>query len=343
MIYFEYRRQDSSLLASNFPDGFVDPFLDVEKQNLKTKKARNLFREISHGSVRVLVVEEDEYLNSKRLSKSLLDVYVLLHGVVVDFDNSNVQKLADTLRLFAHNLIDVHTHLKGKVGRIFSDEVRYAGDYVTQKKLVKENILKNPDNAADDFCQVSKRIDDLEAQIVTVSLLSGITKQQVSNTGKYNLKKIILRHAQPFFEELDRLGIKIQFESTDYDFDSNKVVVDPRMINASFHHFFQNATKYCLPYSQIKISLNVGQATVLYVTMMSVRIDKDELQTVFQKGVSGNHVGALAGQGIGMYVIKSALEHFGASIAVHPDYSKSDTRNNIQYIENCFVIEFPKG
>lgn len=63
MIYFEYRRADGSILASNFPNGFVDPFSGNEQSDSKSKHARNLFKTTDYGSVRILITEETDYLN----------------------------------------------------------------------------------------------------------------------------------------------------------------------------------------------------------------------------------------------------------------------------------------
>ncbi len=343
MIYFEFKRTDGSLVVTTIvgvPEKGL--FNGEEELNIKRNNARNLFTKTHHGSIRILVVDDEDYLNSTKMAKKLLDAYAQTFLSFILLEEETQARWADGLKLFAHNLIEVHTQLKDTVERIFNTEVQRAKGYKEQKGLVKNKIQKDVEKAADDICQIAKRLDDMDAQITGFRIISGIIKKSEPNLGKYNLKNVLLRHVQPFLSDLQDEGVGLEFESTEEEFEKNKISADPKMVNVALHHFFQNATKYICPDSDIQISINTNAGRVqLLIKMISMKIEPEELENIFERGVSGKNVGSLAGQGIGMFVIESALEHFGASINIKPDYSNTVSAGGKQYTINSFIFDFP--
>jgi signal transduction histidine kinase len=345
MIYFEYRRADGSIVTSTIKDCPQNSlFTGYEDQHTKIGNSRNLFKRTDFGSVRLVIVDEKEYLASSKLAKKALEAYSDVYSSFNELELQSKKEFEKAVKLFAHNLIEVQAQLKDKVERIFTDHVRTTSNYKDQKALVKLKIQQNIDKAADDFCQIAKRLDDLEAQVESFRIISGIAKKTPPNTGRYNAKNVLLRNAQPFLSDLKDIEVKLIFFDSDNDYANRRVLIDPKMFGTALHHFFQNATKYVRPNSEITVKLiDLSTKTIqLELNMMSIRIEKHELQSIFEQGVSGVNAGHLKGEGLGMYVMKTALEHFGGSIKIEPDYSKSSDYNDKKYVLNSFRIILPR-
>ena len=77
---------------------------------------------------------------------------------------------------------------------------------------------------------------------------------------------------------------------------------------------------------------------VLKVSMMSLRIDQDELDLIFDEGYSGRHAAHDAGDGVGMSVMRKALALTKMKIEIDPNYSESETLNKQKFIRNVFII-----
>src|SRR5665213_1577173 len=130
MIYFEFKKPDGSVVAStifNAPE--KELFKGAEEINAKKKNARNLFTKTHRGSVRVLVVDDEDYLQSTKMAKKLLEAYAETFLSFILLEEETQTQWAEGLKLFAHNLIEVHTQLKDTVERIFNAEVQHAKGY----------------------------------------------------------------------------------------------------------------------------------------------------------------------------------------------------------------------
>ncbi len=340
MIYYEYKNKSGSIIASNI-DNFpkLRNFIGDEEKNLVIGKFRNGYKENDLGSVRI-ISDDPDHINSKRLFESLLESRLETIEHIIEFEQRTTEKSNDMLRLFAHNLTTIFTHLKGKVQRIYNEEVYKNGDYGEQQTLVREKLSRNPDRAADDYCQIAKRIDDLGAQIDGFALLSG--RESKLDMGRYDFMRIALRCAQPFFQDFYSKDISLEFEGRE-NFQKLKTLLDPKLINLALHHFFHNSTKYCASNSKIKIFIESKNDHIsVNFDMFSVRIEEEERERIFHKGFSGRHAESQKGEGLGLFVAKTALVKFGADLLV-PVCASENIRDigGTPFCDNRFTFIFP--
>ena len=76
--------------------------------------------------------------------------------------------------------------------------------------------------------------------------------------------------------------------------------------------------------------------------MMSIRIEPDELEDIFELRYRGKNVRNIeAGDGVGMYMVKKSLDLLKAVMLVEPNYKveKKDMQSN-RYTLNKFTIKF---
>lgn len=100
-----------------------------------------------------------------------------------------------------------------------------------------------------------------------------------------------------------------------------------------------NATKYAPRGSSITVSLNPNARTAS-VESMGPRVDDDESCMIFDRGFRGRNAKQLpvAGQGIGLYIVKKILNahRFAIRLAQHRGYSVG----KVPYATLEFTIEF---
>ncbi len=111
--------------------------------------------------------------------------------------------------------------------------------------------------------------------------------------------------------------------------------------NIAMHSFIENIVKYSKPYTTVRVYTQ-NESGELVFEMESIRIDRNEISKIFERGVSGRHVPEyLRGKGIGMYQLKKALDRSRISIIISADLSKGTKIGDINYTKNTFVFRFP--
>jgi hypothetical protein len=103
-----------------------------------------------------------------------------------------------------------------------------------------------------------------------------------------------------------------------------------------------NVAKYALYDSKVETYYESDtDGFSLTFDMLSCRIEKSEIRTIFDEGVSGVHATS-PGDGIGMYVIRKALSLNGMSMDILPNYAESIQNVEGKYTRNKFIISSRK-
>ena len=108
------------------------------------------------------------------------------------------------------------------------------------------------------------------------------------------------------------------------------------------HCFIENLVKYSKPYTTVAVFTDDKSGKLIF-DMESIRIEKQEVNDILKRGVSGSNVpDYLQGDGIGMYQLKKAIDRSDIKLSINSDYSKASKINDINYIQNTFIFSFPK-
>jgi signal transduction histidine kinase len=255
-------------------------------------------------------------------------------------ENSHRQRFESINKRFAHNLIKFQTRFKGNFSRLISDSARERPFSEFQEE-VRRRIEANTNVAAQDVCQMSHRAVDLDAQIDTLRVISGYADTPSPNNRiRVNSLKTIFRLTNPFVEELSKRGVKINVNIAPVKSGSDKVLVDPSLFNAAIWQLLDNASKYVLDNTLIDITSNLSDhPQKLQLSMQSVCIDPDEEELIFLEGRKGRHAGKKGENGIGLYVVRKALDLMGAKISAR-NTGFIENRDGFKYCSHQFIIEF---
>lgn len=334
MIYYELKDQESLVLSSNIADfSNIAMFDGKERENIKIGKYKNIYRIYPHGTVRLIIANDKDLLNSTRLVSDTANAFSYTLAVMRKMKNIQEERY----RVFSHNLVTTHAKLQGEVNSVIPDSILVAcSQHSEQFEAVKKAISSDLDSASESFLQIIKRLVDLQAQMQGFKILSD---DAVVDMSYHNLKRVLLNISYPFFDDFKKIGVNLRLGIDDDIAAENLVCIDYKLFNVAMHHFMNNIVKYVKPYSRVDVNF-FPESNSLEFSMRSIKIDKSESKNIFCLGVSGKNVSSLAGDGVGMFMVEKALKLLNAHMEVRSDYSSQEVISGVPYVENKFIIHF---
>ena len=238
---------------------------------------------------------------------------------------------------YLHNLVKIHGNEKSIVERCVVD-AEGAENYQDFVARVKSCLVSRPDDYAEDICALSKEIRLVDQHIGGYRLLHD--KSSVpSITDNHDLKGFLLGISHLFFDDFTKKNIILSLHKLEEDFLCS---IEYETFNVAIHCFLENAVKYTMPYSKIVVTTDKQMHTLVF-DMDSIRIEREEIASILERGVYGRNVPSdLRGQGIGMFLINQALRRSGVTFSMFPDLSRIRESDGIKYSHNTFTMQFPR-
>lgn len=127
----------------------------------------------------------------------------------------------------------------------------------------------------------------------------------------------------------------------------DKVFIDYDTVAASLVHLLDNTTKYILPDSRLNIYFErMSNSVRLVLDMVSLRIRTDEIDKIFDEGVSGEDPKKISrqGEGRGLYLVKRLLTLSDSVLTIEPDVDSSlrDNRMGVDFENNVLRLSMPR-
>jgi len=119
--------------------------------------------------------------------------------------------------------------------------------------------------------------------------------------------------------------------------------IDYESVSAAFAHIIDNAVKYTARDTDLSVSfISDGDKYIVKFDMISIKIDDDESQIIFDENYSGRHTkkAGLSGKGIGLGIVRRLLALNKASISIASNGGTSFTRDQNPYQNNIISLEF---
>ena len=159
---------------------------------------------------------------------------------------------------------------------------------------------------------------------------------------EHNIHKVIVLTLNPFWLDLVENKINIEIQPS-----KEKVNIDYKTISVALSHIFDNAAKYIMPNTEFKISFKSEERFInIEFNMISLKVEHDELDEIFSEEISGHWSEELelAGDGVGMYMIKKLIELNKGTVDFIANFDKSKVikYNNIPYENNKIIINLRK-
>ena len=319
MIYLSITSKNNESLFSNIEDSHSKIFVNNKNSKSKTKHLRSFYKELSEYNVWIISNDADLYKSNKLFKKTCQTYFPIIESLYQNYSMS--------IKASMHTIATIQAKMSQKIEPFIKDAQK--GKQEERLKTVEKNLLnKSGKENADLICFLGKRIEELDIHLESLKILDSNIGFNLSNLKKHPLHKILLNTYDPFKQAFDDKNIKVVFDRVD---ENIKIRIDYKVFNLIFHHFFDNAAKYSKANDKIEFIFSSNRDLV--VKMHSLKIE--DVNSIFKKGISGNNSGELAGDGIGMFVIKKSLQIMNMDISL---IDKGRLNNHPQYHKNEFII-----
>lgn len=302
------------------------------------KRMRKRFLSMDKEYVLYYCTDEKDYINSSRLFndkirvlKSMIPfIKSIREGITVELTKENKRLLHNVTSLNGHNIQELYSVV---------DQNLLSQEYMQQKQLIIEKISSDVDQAAKMFLRIAKNNAAMKTEFAVFKKL--LDSEPTLNFKTHNIRKVLLNILHVFFQDFSDQGTYVKIEHCE-----DEVWIDYESIQVAFYHFFDNATKYCLPNSEIIIKFKKNEiAIIVSVEMVSLEIKEHELKKIFYEGYSGENAtkSGISGDGLGMHVLERVLKLNKVSLKLLPHcYGKKRQFNSCYYCTNIFLFTFPK-
>lgn len=323
MIYFEVQNSKGKVLAGNMQEFSRRADFENRKTFSKVNHGKGLksdYKVVGDINVWVVVENDSDLLSSTKLFNKTFSLYsTVALGV---WEHHKMQ-----INAHKHTLETIQGQIRQKI-ETFADDQKFYGDtYSDSINNISELIEGDEKAASDVICYIHKRIVDMRAHLLGVEVIHSSGLYEVK-TSLVSLRRAILNQYTPFIDELEKNKVKLKF----YFGDECEIDIDKNMFSLIMYNFFSNAVKYTKFDSEIRLNYSIEEKS-LDISMISLKMDKDELTSLHKEGIRGNHAKNIPGNGIGLFVIAKALELMGKGpMYISPAYEKGSA----EYMENHF-------
>lgn len=304
----------------------------------------------SKSKVRLIAVSDSNYnlflcgksTNEVRSSKLFKERAITIMKAFVFFEgtrNEMLNELNTRTSRFMHNLVSLNASNIQELYSIIPQAV-LAENYAMQLQLVSTHIHRNYKEAAKVFLRIAKNNLAIKSEFAIFKKLNETNPVLVIK--HHPIHKVIINCLHCFYSDFTDQKVHVEVDKFE-----GRIPLDYESIQVVFYHLFNNATKYVMHGSTIKIYFNdkYDECDVI-IEMKSLQIKKNEIDKIFEENYSGDNPRkyGLAGKGYGMSIVQKLLHLNNASITIIPDFSGSGCEMHFgkPYELNRFEVHFKK-
>lgn len=327
------------VLISNLPG---DLFEEMNKSTAKTRYAFCPVRRIykRHKKVQlddgyVYFCSYDQELTNNQFSLCL-EAFISMIDGVEDSIKRAARPSFDAVKSLRHNVYDQLSHIQDDLKTLISFEDIPSKDWPGIVDHAANSILSKAETTSRAILRTIQRTAIALAEFDAYELINSSNKP---NIFPQKIHKVVKLTIQPYIYDLWDRGVKVQIGEC-YD----KVNLDYDLTNLAFGHFWNNAVKYVKPGTEIAISFSPAasyKGINVTISMVSLFINKKEIDAIFEKGVSGAEANRtrLCGHGMGMYYIRECMKKCFGEFSVNPGENKHMSHGK-EYASNSFKFFF---
>lgn len=295
-------------------------------------KIRRLgIKDNTNGSVFCCSKSIDDIKSSNTFKKSQ-------NAILLGIEEIEKKKLLlklETNRLI-HNLTKTNAHNIQELYAVVPQEI-LTQNLNKQLKTISSIISKKPNEAARMFLRVAKNNAAIKTEFSVFNKVFG-GKSSI-NKRKHKIRKVTLNLYHNFFLEFKDKNITVYFDDNE-----DYIFVDYESIHVILYHLIDNAAKYTLNNSILRIKF---QSNPIYYSiildMISIKIHDHELNKIFAEGYSGILAKKLnkEGNGLGLGHVSKILKLNNGELIVKNNFkpNMSKKNNGIWYDNNIFEIQ----
>jgi len=266
--------------------------------------------------------------------KSSLTVIADTLGHLNKVIQHEVDKVNKSTSRLLHNLTSLNAHNIQEIYSLIPQE-HLAKKTSGQIKLVEGIIQREKRDTALCLLRVAKNNTAMKTEF---SVFNKLFEMNPKLQRKFhNVHKVLMNILYLFFSDFTDKNVMV-----DVDCDGKKTAFfDYESIHVALFHVIENAVKYVKPNTTLNISISDdGDNTLICFEMISLQITANEIETLFDEGISGEYANKFgkSGSGIGMSRASNILQLNSSSIRVELNETSLHGYMGTPYQENKFII-----
>lgn len=191
--------------------------------------------------------------------------------------------------------------------------------------------------------QVSKLLVDLlkneNLKKTEFSVYNKIFEADEPQIGEYSVHKVVLLVLNGYWDEFTKKNVAVRLGEC-----YRKIAVDFDAFAAVLNHVMSNSVKYTLRGTNIQVDFfEVGDYLRISLDMISLRVNPEERERIFEEGYSGVAPQRMRkqGGGVGLSVTRKLLQSMGGEARMQADVDEAwrYTQHGYEFARNVFEID----
>lgn len=280
-----------------------------------------------------------DLIKSSRLFKAHFEMLSDLSSYIVDQVDAAIVRTKAETSVILHNIRHLNAHNIQEIYALIP-QASLGGGGNAQKEAIATSYSQNKSEFANAILRILKNIQGIKGEFAVYEKL--LSKTASLDARVHEIFRVTQNVKNIFYHDFDELRLRV-LETEFYD----HALIDYDIVIAALYHIFHNAMKYCASGTDFVVRYS-SDSNYIYQAfdMVSLKIDADEIQRIFEQGYSGRLATKhkLHGAGIGMSVVKIGMEAIGGSveISINANPQLGITRDGKKYENNIFKLCYPK-
>ena len=337
MLLIQLASLEGKIIYSNLPThfNFQGPTAKIESVVCLDKKLNRRQINIINNEYDLYIASYDEDITNK-IFKHYINAFEIVIPIVLKTQDEVAKQDTQKARRLKHNLINHSSKIQQELYKLVSQEKLIGGNN-KQIEIIEDVIKKKLKDAAYAYLRILKSINLMKAEFDVYDMLH--SSSPYVDINKHPIHKVFMLGMNTFWLDFLEKNINVSIDDS-----TETVSVDYKSFSVALSHIFDNAIKYCCPSSDFSIKFyRKGNWLAIHFTMLSLKVDIDEVDKLFLEDYSGHWAAKLdlAGTGIGMNIVKKVvlLNRGKISFESNIEPSRAIKKNGIPYEVNRLIIE----
>ncbi len=337
-VRYRITKLDGKIVFCSLDKNDLTILAEVKSQSAKFQNGQVRAGLLANNQYKVVAFANGKkYLQSSKIFKIELSCILNATHIVDNIIEASEKEKNKSTRRLIHNLTSLNAHSIQEFYSLVPQE-NVSRKMGKQVEYVKSIVEEEPEEAAIALLKMAKNNAAMKVEFSVFKKLFDLNPDLRATN--HNVHKVLMNVFYMFFPDFTDKGVKVTVGDSDcmayFDYES---------IHVALYHMIENSAKYIKPKTSLKVDIikDVDKVKVV-LDMISTQIRREEVQLIFEEGVSG----ALAcqtgksGDGIGLSRARQILELNDGSLSVKPYFETAEVTIGLTFQRNVFTMTLPR-
>lgn len=286
----------------------------------------------------IAITTNADYLKSRKTYQKYLSSLIESIPVIRELIKQATDELNASTHRLIHNLTSINAHNIQEIYSEFPQDL-ISGSGKKSINSISKIIESKPRQISSMILRLAKNNVAMKAEF---SVFKRIYDRNVEVDMSYHkVHRVLMNILYTFFPDFTEKRVDVHVHDS-----KEMAYLDYETVHVALYHLLDNAAKYTKMNTDLDVNISLVEDKVLVsFSMLSIVIDDNELDLIYQEGYSGKSAKKLfkSGHGIGMARIKEMLILNSATFNIERKgniISENINGFNLQHQNNIFTISF---